>query len=364
MLAATAGLSIRSIRNSAALDPEFRPEGMFVSSLDLLPLPPQRRGNFLTQLQDALGTMPALATASLTGEPPLGGTRRMRRVRQVGEQTTVDAALSYVTPGYFETIGATILEGQEFIPRQDTARAVIINEVIAARYWPGQKALGRYLHIDGEQIDREVRAVIRTTKCIDITDENQACLYLPLAQTAPQAAVLFRPQSDSQSAISAIRNEIRRLDPTVAVYNTKTLSEHLNNRFSGQSLLAGLATILALVGLAILVLGVFALVSFTIAQTTRSIGIRLAVGATASRIVRELLMQLAVIAGIGVGAGIAGVMALGPLIRNQLFQTSPYDPVALGGAVILLIVASLSACAIAARRIAGIDPATTLRIGM
>jgi hypothetical protein len=161
-----------------------------------------------------------------------------------------------------KSVGATLLEGKEFAAHQDNTQAVIINDVIAARYWPGKSAVGRYLRIDGEEMDKEVRAVICSSKCIDITDENQTCLYLPLPETAPQAAVLFKVTQDPASAISQISDGIRRLDPNVAVYDTRTLSQHLQIRFSAQSLVGTLATILALVGLVILALGVFALVSF------------------------------------------------------------------------------------------------------
>jgi predicted permease len=361
VLAATAGLNVRSVRNLSAVDPEFRPEGLIVSNLDLASLPLQRRGVFLSQLQDALHSMPSVASSALAAEAPLGGGRRMRKIRRVNDQATTDAVLSYVTAGYFELVGMAIREGKEYGQHEDDARALIINDVVAQRYWPGQPAVGRYLHIEGETTDREVRAVVQSSKCVDITDERQPCLYLPLPQTAPQAAVVFKPRGDAASALGEIRNQVRRLDTGVALYETRTLREHLQSRFSGPSLLGGAAAILALIGVVILTVGVFALVSFTITQTSRNIGIRIAIGATRSRIIGEFLLQIGSVVGIGVAIGMAVTLSLSPILRNQLFQISPQDPAVLAGAVILLVITSLGACTLAARRAARIDPAVTLR---
>jgi len=359
VLAAAAGLSIRSVQNITAVDPGFSAEGLIESRLDLASVPPQRRSSFFSQFQKSLPALPAVASASLAGDPPT--VQRIRKIRQVGDSAAIDASLSYVTAGYFKLLGTRILEGEEF-SQEDNTRSVIINDVIASRYWPGQPAAGRSLHIDGESFDREVRAVVHTSKCMNVLDDNQTCLYLPLPAAAPQAVVLFKSRGDAASAISEIHNQIRQIDTNVAVYDTKTVSEDIRNRFSGQLMLGTLATILAILALVILAVGVFAIVSFTIEQTSRSIGIRIAIGATASRIVREFVLQMAVVTGIGTVAGLIGLLNLSPIIGSQLFRISPRDPLALLAAAVLLPVISLGACTLAARRVAGIDPVVTLRL--
>src|SRR5262249_49486845 len=157
-LAVTAGLGIRSINNLQAIDPGFRPEGVMISSLDLSSLSPQRRAGFLSQLQNELPRLAGVASVSLAAEAPTGA-RRMRKIRQADEQTTIDAELSYVGADYFKTIGTPILQGEEFVLQQDNSRAVIVNDVIAVRYWPGQVGVGKRLRVQGETADREVRAV-------------------------------------------------------------------------------------------------------------------------------------------------------------------------------------------------------------
>jgi predicted permease len=360
MLAATAGLGIRSVRNLEAVNPGFRTEGVLVSNLDLRNLQPQRRSAFLQRLQTNLPALSSLEAAALAGEAP--GVRRLRRIRQEGEQTALDASLSYVTPGYFGIVSIAISEGQEFAGLQDASRAVIINHVIAERFWPNLPTAGKRIRIDGETTDREVRAVVRTSKCTDSEDERQACLYMPLSRTAPQATVLFRPEANSDdAAISEIRDQVRQLDPNVAIYETKTLSDHVRSRFSGQSLLGSMAAILAVIALVILSAGMVALVSFTIAQTRRSMAIRIAVGATPARVMYELLQQFVTVSGVGIVAGVGAMLALAPAVRSQLYEISPWDPLTLAGAAILLSVICLGACAIAAGRVVRIDPVVTLR---
>ena len=319
-----------------------------------------------------LAAMPGVASATAAEGLPMdftsnGGTI----VAEGGEAPTPErpgepAGWTIVGDNYFSTLGTPLLEGRDFGPG-DTVGSLpvaVVSRVLATRLWPGQPAVGKVLRfgdLTGPAVT--VIGVAADAKYRLITEGPRSHLYLPLAQDDAGAATLVvRTDADPRGALAAVRVTLANLDPDLPIAESRTMDELLAGRALLFSRIATtLAGTLGILALALSVVGLYGVVTYAVAQRTRELGIRLALGATSGGVLRLVLGDGLRLAATGIGMGFLLALVAGRLIRGFLYEVSPLDPVALTGTAVILAAVTLLASAIPAFRAGRVHPMTALR---
>ena len=233
---------------------------------------------------------------------------------------------------------------------------------MARRFWPNQDAVGKRLKLIRDTAAREVVGVVRNTKVNSLTEQDQPYLYLPLSQHyTPTATVYARTASAPEPFAAAVRREVQTLDPSLPVFDVRTLREQTDRSLWAERSTAGLLTLFGLLALLLAASGIFGIVSYFISQRTRDIGIRLALGAQPAAVIRLVMGEVLVLVGLGVVLGVGATLALTHLLRGLLYGISPTDLFAFVSAPAVLFAVALLASFLPARRAAKIDPLRTLR---
>jgi predicted permease len=275
---------------------------------------------------------------------------------------STDELYNEVSPGYFATMGIPLLSGREFTRADDESapRVAIVNQTMVARYWRGQNPIGRRLQVKGNWV--KVVGVVKDSKYYSMDETPRPFFYVPLRQYfSIEPDIHIRTTQPLQTIQTALIREVRALDPDLALYEMITLEEQVN-RSTSQQLVA--VTLVALFGgLALLLasIGLYGVMSCTVSQSTRELGLRMALGAGASNVLRLVLSRGLLLTTTGIMIGIALALLLTRLLGNLLFQVSPRDPLAFGAAFMIMAVASLAACLLPAWRAMRTDPARALR---
>ena len=338
---------------------------------------------FFNELEGRLSAAPGIETAAITDSiPPSGGTRGRplstiavegRPPRPEGSGGMV--GWRYVTPGYFATLGIPIVKGRPFTEqdREPAAFSVILSDRLARLMFPNEDPTGKHILRGPQGQWTTVVGVARDVTNLGATRESWPEFYIPrkpapdfnFANAEPPAGwrgafVIARTAVDPRLAASSIRAILHALDPTLPV-ETVTMDQRLHEIDQGPRFYAILLAVFAAMGVLIAAIGLFGVISFLVAQRTREIGIRMALGATPQHIVRLTLRAAArwTTAGVVFGAGASAATAR--LLRALLFRIQPADPGVMAAAIALLCGVALAAAAAPARRAARIDPAQTLR---
>jgi putative ABC transport system permease protein len=272
---------------------------------------------------------------------------------------------SYVlTPEYFRTMGTNLLSGRDFTDQDsDTApKVIIINSMMAHRFWPGEEAIGKQISLGGKPPGKIV-GIVGDTKRSNVDGETQPEFYIPYTQASSfrSGKLVIRSTSDPKTLAVALRGEIQAVDKDQAVYNLKTVEQMLSQSLAKRrynmlllSIFAGLSIILAAIG-------VYSVLAYLVAERTREIGIRMALGAQDREIIKLIVMQgmLPVLAGVVVGLGVA--LALTRILSSLLYGVTATDPASFLTVTLILIGVALAACYIPARAAVKVDPILTLR---
>lgn len=266
---------------------------------------------------------------------------------------------------YFDTLGIPVIRGRAF-DAHDTARTtkvVVVNEAMAAKYWPGGDALNRRLTIVEGPGPRQVQVIgiARTVKYNSFQEQPQPVLYFPIEQSDPVGTTLFvATDRDPTALIPTIRSEVTSLDRDAPIVGVRTMLEHVRQQaLLDERLTAQIVTVVAIAGLTLAIFGLYSVTAHAVSQRTHEIGIRLAVGATTGRVLRMALVQGLKPAAFGIAAGIPLVLALRAIAADTLAPADPLD--SLVYVVVLLVAVTVFACYIPARRASRVDPNTALR---
>jgi len=276
------------------------------------------------------------------------------------EQPSVD--YNQVGPGYFATLGIPIISGRQF-DRADDENApmvAIVNRTMAARYWAGQDPIGRRLQVKGQWA--RVVGVASDSKYESVREAPKPFFYVPLRQDFVPAPVLnIRTTQSLPSIRAALIREVHTLDANLALYEMITLQEQVNRSTSPQlvavtlvSLLGGLALLLAAVGL-------YGVMSYAVAQSTRELGLRMALGAGATNLLRLVMSRGLKLTATGILLGAASALATTRLLGLLLYNVSPHDPVVFGFALSVMMTIAMLACLLPAWKASRTDPARVLR---
>jgi putative ABC transport system permease protein len=366
----TAGLFVRSLQKAQAVNPGFNTENVLLMAFDLGRegyAEPQGR-NFHRQLIERVGSLPGVQALTIARDRPFGGGFQ-RSVFIEGQEPApggrgVLVQTNNIGLKFFETMGISILKGRDFTEQDsETApKTLIINEAMAERFWPGADPVGKRLKLFGDEDYREVVAVVRDTKYNSLTERRRPFMYIPLLQEyAGQFNLHARTSSDPKGLVSPVREAIQGIDSRLAPLNIQTLSERIDNSLGDQRTQATMLGTFGVLALVLAAVGLYGVMAYSVAQRTREIGIRMALGAQRKHVLGLVLKQGVVLVSAGVVVGLGAAFAATRLIANLLFGVSAIDPVAFVGTSLLLIVVALLASYIPARRAAKVDPLIALR---
>jgi len=366
----TAGLFVRSLQKAEWVNPGFNAENVVLMAFNLGRegyTEPQGR-NFHRQVVERIRAVPGVLNATIARDRPFGGGFQ-RSVFIEGQEPPpggrgVLVQTNNIAAGFFETLGIPLLRGRDFAEtdNQQAPKVMIINEAMANRFWPDQDPIGKRLKLFGDQDFREVVGLVTDSKYNSLTEPRRAFMYIPLQQEyVPQINLHVRTSSDPKGLAAAFRNEVQQLDPSLPVLNIQTLSERVENSLGGersQATLLGSGGILALILAAI---GLYGVMSYSVAQRTREIGIRMALGAGRGNVMGLVLKQGVTLVSLGVVLGLGAAFGVTRLLASLLFGVSAIDPITFAGTSALLIVVALLASYVPARRATKVDPIIALR---
>jgi putative ABC transport system permease protein len=285
------------------------------------------------------------------------------------EQNTTMADQRAILPGFFQTLGATIVAGRDFNDFDDSTHpnVVIVDDFLAWRTWPGENPLGKKLNvafIHNGSFDRawaEVVGIVKHIKYQDLTTETRGQAYVPFAQSArEQLGFAVRTDTNAQSLIGPIRLELDKLDKDVPMAKARPLDDYLAQARAKTRFASTLSALLAGIAFLIATLGIYAVTSFAVAQHTREVGIRMALGAQRTDVLKMILREGMVPVILGVGLGLLVGFGVMPRLASLLFQVSPLDFPTFGGVSIFLFGIGLLACYVPARRAMRVDPMVAL----
>ena len=361
----TAALFLRSSQAAARIDPGFDTEHVAVMNVT-----PGQQGydqpraeQFYRDVATAVRALPGVTAASWATNLPLFGFVQRSLFPEGKESappvltTTID-----VDVGYFSTTGITLVRGRDFREADRTGPPVaIVNETMARRYWPGDEAIGKRFRFYTETDYREVIGIVETVKYGTLGEDPQPAAYRPLPQVYSDAAVLFvRAAGDPAATIEPVRRLIHQHDPRMPVQNPQVVKDVISQSLWAVNLAAGLLGVFGVLALVLACVGLYGVMSYSVGQRTREIGLRMALGAGRHAVLALVLRQGLSLVGAGVVVGVAGALAASRLVGTLLFA-SPSDPVSFVGASAALVAVALVASLVPARRASRVDPIIALR---
>ena len=370
VLLITAGLTVRSLRHAEELGPGFDPEHAVIMSMDLgLQGYDETKGeNFYVQVVERVRALPGVESAALASTLPLSLEINTTSVYPEGQPKPTagdmpEAIYKSVGPNYFATIGTPLVAGRDFSENDKASvpDVVIINETIAQRFWPGQNAVGKRLW-NGNSGLVEVVGVARNGFYQSYGEDPKLAVFFPLPQRYSSDAVLIvRTMADPKSAIAAVRGEVQRLDPTLPVYDAKTLTEHLDVPLFPLHAAAVAVGSFGALALILAAIGIYGVMAFSVSQRTQEIGIRMALGARAVDVWSMVLRHGITITMAGMAVGLICAFGLSRVLANLLYGVSATDPAIFLIVSLLLSVVALAACFIPARRATKVDPVIAMK---
>ncbi len=364
-----AGLLMQSLQRIRTAGPGFSTRGVLVTAVDLVSAgyDAQRAKNFQDELMNRAKALPGVESAAFARVTPLGyGSFSSTPVSVDGYQPPPEEqpAVQYneVGPDYFATMGIPLVSGREFTRADDEKAAIVavVNETMAAQYWRGRNPIGERVQVKGRWV--QVVGVAKDSKYQSIREVPQPFFYVPLRQNfSVRAALNIRTPLSPEIMAAALAREVRTLDANLAPYEVITLQEQVDRSTSPQQVAVTLVGILGSVALLLAAIGLYGVMSYAVSQSTRELGLRMALGADASNLLRLVMWRgLALTAG---GAVLGATVALGltRLLGRLLYKVSPRDPRAFGSAFVVMAIAALAACFLPAWRATRTDPARALR---
>src|SRR5712691_12212283 len=365
----SAGLFVRSLRESYKADPGFDPNRVLLASLDpfLNGYDENRGREFYRRLVERVATLPGVESASLARRLPLtlsGIAFSAVVIDGYTPSRDEDMRLNYETvgPHYFHTMRIPLLRGRDFDDRdhERAAGVVIINETTARRYWAGGDVLGRRLNVGRNWL--QVVGIAKDVKNRSLSEGHQPFLYLPLLQDYRSNMILVaRASADPAKLFHAVQAEVAALDPEMPVFDAKTLEDHIGVSLFLQRMAATLLSIFGLLALSLAALGLYGVMAYSVSQRTRELGIRVSVGAKQRDILKLILGQGLMLSVIGVIGGLMIALAVTRLSAHLLYGVSVADPMTFTVVAVMLLGVALLAAYFPARRATKVDPMIALR---
>ena len=369
-----AGLAVRSLRNATSIDPGFNPRNVVVATIaPRLSSYGETKGRaFFRELLARLNALPGVESASMTANLPLTLSVALSFFTLEGEEQLPEnqrrsVDMTMVSPEYFRTVGIPFIAGRDFSERdQDAAsQLVVINETMARRFWPNENPVGRRFSttLFGAQLRRaEIIGVVKDGKYRTLGEEPRPFVYANMVQNyAGMATLIVRAGGDTRTVFADIRKTVSSIDRSMPVFGLMTLTERIGPSLLLPKYAAMLFGAFGVLGTLLAVVGLYGVVSYSVSQRTHEIGVRMALGGQRSDILKLVVGEGMVLTGVGLALGLAGALVLARFISVILYGIGSADPVTFIGISVLMIVVTLEACYIPARRASGVEPTVALR---
>ncbi len=363
-----AGLLLQSLRGLQNTSPGFATEGVLATWVDLVAAgyDPQRAKSFQDELIDRLQAVGGVKSAAFMRVLPFSLRGYSTAPIAVdGYETAPDEqpALDYdeVGPAYFATMGIPLVSGREFTRADDgTAPLVaVVNEAMAAQYWRRRDPVGSRLQVKGRWM--QVVGVARMSKYNNLREKPRPFFYVPLRQNSLGVVLSIRTTQTLETMAKLLASEVHAIDANLAPGEMITMREHVARTTAVQRVAVAMLGVFG--GLAVLLaaIGLYGVMSYAVSQSTRELGLRMALGAGASDLLRLVMSHGLVLTATGLLLGAGAALGLTRLIGNLLYKVSPRDPMAFGFAFVVMVIASLGACLLPAWRATRTDPLRALR---
>ena len=332
---------------------------------------PQKRAAFYGQVLERLQSVPEIESAAIVRSLPYGDGRHIVQLGiegvpvEKGEYRS--AQLETISPDYFSLMRIPLREGRA-IGERDGAESLpvaVVSERMARRYWPGESPLGRRIKADAADSEKPWLTIVGVVGEIQydwLDKEPPPVLYQSYRQ-APEGwtTLAVRSHGDPMRVVPAVRSQVAKVDPDQPLAEIKTLDRVMTDAVLGLSYVAVMMTILGAIALALSAIGVSGLMAYAVTERTHEIGVRLALGAQRDSVLRMLVGRGMLLAGIGLGIGLAGSVFIARLLSSLIFGVSATDWTTFGGVLAAMAAVSLAASYIPARRAARLDPTVALR---
>jgi predicted permease len=366
-------LLIRSFQELIRVDPGFRTDHLL--SLEIkLPQPRYEEStpatnHFYERLIDKLQQSPGILSAGTTITVPLQGSHAMTRFLIAGAAPVAPGALPMeqirvVSPDFFHTMGLDLKQGRVFEQKdiENDTNFIIVNQAFVQRYLSGIDPLASsiLMNVLSPHPDKmPVIGVVSNAHDLGVETEAEPELYFP--GFGLHAVLLIRTHADPKSVLPEVRRAVRELDPNQPIYHVETIDEVLSDSMARQRMTAVLLGIFSLLALTLASIGIYGVIAYSVAQRTREIGVRMAVGASRTNILLLILREAATLTGIGILAGLAGAFVCAHFASALLFHTSSADPVSVCASIFALLLVALLAAVLPGGRAATINPVEALR---
>jgi putative ABC transport system permease protein len=372
IVVAGAGLLMRSFVRLTRVDPGFHAEHVLTMQMLLLPVTDQQyHAQVVDDMLKRIRALPGVMSAGSIGILPMQGINAGTWYYRADGPDPAPANrpqgdVSIITPGYFRTLGVPILEGRDFndYDRKGSQPVAILNQAAARMLFPGESPIGKRLKVDWADPAPivQVVGVARDIRHSTLSAPPDPCLFMPNDQQPfPFTGLVVRTIGNPLALTSAIRKQIREVDSDQGISKVETMTQMVAGSIARPRAEAFLLSAFGVIALLIACVGLYGVIAYSVAQRSRSIGIRLALGASSTLIFRDVLADGLRLTLVGLCIGIAAATLVTRYVRSLLYEIQPSDPVTLWGVVAAMIVVSLLACYWPARRAMLVDPADMLR---
>ncbi|MGB5673654.1 MAG: ADOP family duplicated permease, partial [Gemmatimonadota bacterium] len=380
-----AGLMIQSLGQLQKVDKGFEPENVFTARVQL----PQIRyedqaaaWGFFQEFIERVEALPGATSASLSQIVPLQGNSWENFIFPEGvefEQENGRSVLYHmITPDHFETLGISIIQGRGFnlADREGNERVIVVDERMAEQFWPGEDPIGKRVTYETEEVPddfegdaprlwRTVIGVAQNTRHYELESPSRVQMYVPIQQSGrgwtTSMYVLVKTPGDPLLMTDQVRRELSLMDSDVPLTDIETMEGYVDQALAGSRAMGRLLTVFSAVALFLSAIGIFGVMSFSVVQRLREIGIRMALGAKAGDVVRMVSRQGLNLTLIGVALGLVAAFGLTRLMASILYGVSPADPLTFGAVALFLVGVSFLATWIPAQRATRVDPVIVLR---
>ena len=369
-----AGLFVRSLGNAQNVDPGFEDKQAAIVSFDVAHggyIDEEAGHAFYDRYVQRVTALPGIESATIVSIVPLGASMSTQQLLLEGQELapgenppTVD--FNTVSPGYFATMDIPIVRGRDFSPldTENAPAVAIVSEAMAQRFWGSSDVIGQRFHLgrDTEEPPTVVVGVARDTKVRTLGEDPRPYLYVPFAQQySSWMSVVARTNTDPAAALALLENELRAMDPDIPLFTSATMEDHLALMLFPPRMGAALLTAFGVLGMVLASIGLYGVVAFSVAQRTREVGIRVALGARQTHVTRMVLREGMGLVMVGLAIGLLLASLAARPLSGLLIGVSPNDPITFGGVGVLLAMVAALATYVPARRAARVDPMVALR---
>jgi len=365
-----AGLLLKSFQKLESSGMGFNPTGIVTMTASVPPR--QSSAQFFTDLAERMRHVPGVKVTGVTTNLPFsneGGYQDGFLIEGQDNATgttfeTEQAEYSSTTPDTFKTMGIPLLAGRDFQETDiaDGQPVAIIDETLAKRYFPKGDAVGKRIESSGDRNWMTIVGIVGGIKHRSLAEPLMPHIYMPMTQSpAPRGYLIIRTDAAASSLVSSVRAEVKELNPNIPIYQIRGMEEIVSLTLASQRLTNLLLTSFSAIALLLAAVGIYGTMSVYVGSRTNEFGIRLALGAQPVKLLQSILGEGLLLTAIGIVVGITGALFLTRAITSLLFEVSATDPFVFTTIPLLLVIVSLAACFVPARRAAKVDPIIALR---